>query len=129
MATQHFIGDYESFLAYTSTMDQMQAEGKLVNLLFYGRHLSTTGQSWCGDCVNAAPYIQTAFKEASSALHLVYVDVGDKPSWQNKKNPFREHGGLKLREIPTIIRWRQPQRLEGVHSIADADVLSMFFKN
>jgi Eukaryotic protein of unknown function (DUF953) len=54
--------------------------------------------------------------------------VGNRKEWPNPNNPFRTVKKLNLREIPTIIRWKQPQRLEGVQSIiAHERVLDDFF--
>jgi thiol-disulfide isomerase/thioredoxin len=128
MATQHFVNGFAEYSAYTSTMDEKRGSGGIVNVVFYGRMDAKTGKSWCPDCTTVEPYIQRAFKKAGASLHLIRVDVGDRKEWLNPNNPFRNDKKLTLREIPTIIRWKQPKRLEGVQSIiAHGRVLDDFF--
>lgn len=41
-------------------------------------------------------------------------------------NPFRKDTNTHLSVIPTMIRWKQPQRLEG-EQCGKADLLELFF--
>lgn len=57
------------------------------------------------------------------------MDVGDRTYWKDPKNPFRHDTSLgKIQVIPTLIRWKQPQRLEGNDQCAKLDLLEMFFE-
>lgn len=47
-------------------------------------------------------------------------------SWKDDKNPFRTDKRLKLMVIPTLIRWKSPQRLEG-EQLANPDLVEMMF--
>jgi hypothetical protein len=54
------------------------------------------------------------------------VDVGDRPTWKDQKNPFRHDKNTHLQVIPTLIRWNHPQRLEG-DQLLKPELLQMFF--
>lgn len=57
---------------------------------------------------------------------LIYVDVGDRATWKDIKNPFRLDKDTHLSVIPSLIRWKQPQRLEG-DQLLRPELLQMFF--
>ncbi|XP_053681348.1 thioredoxin domain-containing protein 17-like [Anopheles nili] len=123
MAKKHYVAGYDAFIAF---MKDFKGNGEPVNLLFTGAKLDN-GQSWCGDCVEAAPFIEKAVEEHAPAnSHFIYVDVGDRSTWKDMNNPFRKDTNTHLSVIPTMIRWKNPQRLEG-EQCAKADLLELFF--
>lgn len=76
----------------------------------------------------AAPFIEAALKKASADSHFIYVDVGDRPTWKDMNNPFRKDTNTHLSVIPTLVRWKNPQRLEG-EQCCKADLLELFFSD
>jgi hypothetical protein len=57
---------------------------------------------------------------------LVSVDVGDRATWKDMNNPFRKDKDTHLMVIPTLVRWKQPQRLEG-EQLLKPELLQLFF--
>jgi hypothetical protein len=50
----------------------------------------------------------------------------NRPTWKDMKNPFRLDKDTHLSVIPTLIRWKNPQRLEG-EQLLKSELLQMFF--
>lgn len=48
-------------------------------LLFVGTKSTSTGKSWCGDCVRAEPVLEDALAKHSQAFVLVSCDVDREP--------------------------------------------------
>ncbi|XP_055586232.1 thioredoxin domain-containing protein 17-like [Uranotaenia lowii] len=123
MVQKHYVAGFEGFLNF---IKDFLPDGQVINVLFTGAKMNN-GVSWCSDCVEAAPFIEEAVdRSAPAGSHLVYVDVGDRPTWKDMNNPFRKHTETHLSVIPTLIRWKNPQRLEG-EQCAKPDLLDMFF--
>uniref|UniRef100_A0A182JZJ1 Thioredoxin domain-containing protein 17 n=1 Tax=Anopheles christyi TaxID=43041 RepID=A0A182JZJ1_9DIPT len=123
MVKKHYVAGYDAFVAF---MKDFNGNGGAINILFTGEKLEN-GLSWCGDCVEAAPFIEKAVEmNAPENSHFIYVDVGDRPTWKDMNNSFRKDANTHLSVIPTMIRWKQPQRLEG-EQCAKADLLELFF--
>ena len=70
-----------------------------------------SGKSWCPDCVTADPVIAKCFKEQPEQATLLYVGVGQRDFWKKQDNPFRTHDKLKLKGVPTLIKWGGPEKL------------------
>lgn len=49
-----------------------------------------------------------------------------RPTWKDMNNSFRKDKDTHLSVIPTLIRWKQPQRLEG-EQLLKPELLQMFF--
>ncbi|XP_055376292.1 thioredoxin domain-containing protein 17-like [Condylostylus longicornis] len=98
-----------------------------VNFYFTGSK-NESGVSWCPDCVEALPHVEEAFEKYQNNCTLISVDVGDRAYWKDMSNPFRLDKDIKLMVIPTLIRWKKPQRLEG-DQCAKKDLLQMFFSD
>lgn len=79
---------------------------------------------------DSAPVIKTAVETLAPAdATIIYVDAGDRPFWKDPQNPFRHDASLgKIQVIPTFIRYRKPQRLEGSEQCAKLELLEMFFE-
>ena len=74
----------------------------------------------------AEPFIKESIEKFGTATNVIIVDVGDRPTWKNPNNAFRKDPNTKLMVIPTLIRWKQPQRLEG-EQLLKTELLEMFF--
>lgn len=54
------------------------------------------------------------------------MDVGDRPTWKDANCKFRKDPETFLQVIPTLVRWKNPQRLEGPQ-LENEGLLEMFF--
>ncbi|XP_075992867.1 thioredoxin domain-containing protein 17-like [Anticarsia gemmatalis] len=87
-------------------------KGPPVLFYFTGAKLPT-GKSWCSDCNDAEPIVEAYLTEVKKSLIFVYVDVGDRETFKKTDCPFRTDSRTRIMVIPTIIRWKGVQRLEG----------------
>lgn len=124
-AVRHKVGGFESFIAFIQEL--RVPVGQNVNVYFSGAK-TDSGESWCPDCVVAEPVVMAALERTQEPSQFVYVDVGDRAFWKDTKNPFRMHKDTHLSVIPTLIRWKGPQRLEG-DQLLNPDLLDMFFND
>lgn len=124
--TVHKVAGYQPFIAFMAQL--VVPKGEPVNVYFSGSLDAASGKSWCSDCVEAEPFVEAAVARLSARSHFVYVDVGDRAFWKDTKNPFRLDKDTHLSVIPTLIRWKGAQRLEGEH-LNKADLLDMFFED
>ncbi|KZC13322.1 PREDICTED: thioredoxin domain-containing protein 17-like [Dufourea novaeangliae] len=108
MVVRHTIQGYENFLKF---MEKFEAN-EPVYVLYSGTKLPN-GKSWCSDCVEAEPFIEEGIKAAPESVHLVVVEVGDRPLWKDLNCPFRKNSTTKLKVLPTLARWGTQKRLEG----------------
>lgn len=123
MVNHHKVTGYEAFVAY---IQKFKSDAN-VNVYFTGSK-DLTGESWCPDCNVAWPIVEEALNKVSDESHFVYVDVGDRAFWKDMKNPFRTDKTTHLSVIPSLLRWKGPQRLEG-EQLNSADLLDMFFND
>ena len=80
-----------------------------VYLLVEGARESSTGLSWCGDCVTAEPVVERVFAEAKERVSLVRAEVARAAYKGNAQHPYRVHPQLQLQRIPTLYRMRGGQ--------------------
>ncbi|GAB0100481.1 Thioredoxin domain-containing protein 17 [Sergentomyia squamirostris] len=113
---------YEALLAY---IDKLGVQDENINVYFTGSK-DEKGVSWCPDCNEAEPSVRKALDKAPENSHFIYVDVGDRAFWKDPKNPFRTDKNIHISVIPSFIRWKNPQRLEGVDQLSKEDLLEMF---
>ncbi|PVU87061.1 hypothetical protein BB561_006471 [Smittium simulii] len=75
-----------------------------VFILFYGRDIPETGESYCPDCVRALPNIYKALSTLpNSTLITTIVDKRtetDSPTWV-----YRTREDIKLTGVPTLCVW------------------------
>uniref|UniRef100_T1GFC3 Thioredoxin domain-containing protein 17 n=1 Tax=Megaselia scalaris TaxID=36166 RepID=T1GFC3_MEGSC len=102
--------------------------GESVNFYFTGNK-DSNGVSWCPDCVVAEPHVKAALEkyEADSDMKFVVINVGERAFWKDMKNPFRLDNNCKISVIPTLVRWKGPQKLEG-EQLTKPELLEMFFE-
>jgi len=55
--------------------------------------------------VKAEPIIYQQVNEADKPVTLVRVFVGDKATWRRPEHRLRKDKRLKLKGVPTLIRW------------------------
>ncbi|XP_044733069.1 thioredoxin domain-containing protein 17-like isoform X2 [Chrysoperla carnea] len=123
MVIKHHTENYEDFCTF---MDKFDPKGQVVHILFEGAVDPVTKQSWCSDCVEADPIIESHLSLLPENSHFIISIVGDRPTWKDAKNPFRTDKRFKLMVIPTLIRWKSPHRLEG-EQLANPDLVEMMF--
>lgn len=114
---------FEEFSKYTRAID---SRGPPVFFYFSGSKLPD-GNSWCPDCVEAEPVVRHYLSELDKSIIFVYVDVGDREYWKDKECPFRTDSRSKLMVIPTLIKWKGVQRLEG-SQCSNRELLQMLFE-
>ncbi|XP_047527908.1 thioredoxin domain-containing protein 17-like [Vanessa atalanta] len=124
MVTQIEIKGFDDFVKYTETIDD---NGPPVLFYFSGSKLPD-GNSWCPDCVVAEPMVKAFVNELNKNIIFVYVSVGDREYWKDRACPFRTDSRSKLLVIPTIIKWKGVQRLEG-SQCGQRDLLQMLFED
>ncbi|XP_055913238.1 thioredoxin domain-containing protein 17-like [Eupeodes corollae] len=115
----------KGYEAFKSSVEKLTGKNE-VNVYFTGSK-NDTGVSWCPDCVSAEPHVLDAVEKfAKKESIFMYVDVGDRTFWKDMKNPFRTDKDVLIQVIPTLIRWKAHQRLEGPQC-ENKDLLEMFF--
>lgn len=114
MVVRHEVRGYEEFKKLIGELEEEKAseENFFIHILFIGDK-GEDGNSWCPYCETAEPIINESLKVASESSHFVVVSVGDKEYWRNIDCPFRKDPNTSLVMVPTLIRWKSPQRLEG----------------
>ncbi|XP_047988691.1 thioredoxin domain-containing protein 17-like [Leguminivora glycinivorella] len=123
MVTRVEIKGMDAFSKYT---ESLSSSGPPVFFFFSGSKLPN-GSSWCPDCVEAEPIVQAYLNELQKNITFAYVDVGDRDYWKDKMCPFRTDPRTKLMVIPTLLRWKGVQRLEG-SQCNKRDLLQMLFE-
>ncbi|XP_063531815.1 thioredoxin domain-containing protein 17-like [Cydia strobilella] len=123
MVTRVEIKGMDAFSKFTKDID---SSGPPVFFFFSGSKLPN-GTSWCPDCVEAEPIVQAYLNELQKSIIFAYVDVGDRDYWKDKMCPFRTDPRSKLMVIPTLIRWKGVQRLEG-SQCNKRELLQMMFE-
>lgn len=122
---RHKVSGYQPFIDF---MEKLTVpEGQKVNVYFSGT-VDSSGKNWCPDCVQAEPFVTDALKRIAEPSQFVYVAVGDRDFWKDIKNPFRLNKITHLSVIPTLIRWKGNQRLEG-DQLYKPELLDMFFED
>ena len=86
------------------------------------------GKSWCPDCVTAEPVIEKCFKDTGDDVTLLYVAVGQRDFWKKQDNPFRTHEKLRLKGVPTLMKWGGPQKLVE-EELFNEDLIQMLFED
>lgn len=100
--------------------------GRAVFILFSGS-TSDQGVSWCPDCVAAEPVIQEYMKTVTYDLVFIHCGVGDRSFWKDQANVFRTSAKLKLKSVPTLMKWGTQMRLEEEQCLS-TDLLAELFE-
>ncbi|KAJ2796143.1 hypothetical protein H4R21_004830, partial [Coemansia helicoidea] len=80
------------------------AEARDVFVLFFGRELAATGESWCPDCVIADPAVRKAVGKVEGAV-LLEVPVDPRSDAASPTAVFRKRADIRLDRVPTLLRW------------------------
>lgn len=76
----------------------------------------STNESWCPDCRAVFPLLNRLLSTSESAVTFLWCYVGSREEWKNQpENPFRLHEIVKVKCVPTLIRFeegRERERLE-----------------
>jgi len=75
-------------------------------LIFYADVDRESGKMWCGDCRDVDDVVKAHF-EAPDGPTGIIIRVGDKPTWKDPQNQYRQL--YKISSIPTIIRLEEGQ--------------------
>ncbi len=98
---------------FVKLAESLEKSGEPINVLFSGGKDAETGISWCPYCVRAQPVVEEALSLAPEDSHFIYCDVGERTYWRDKECPFRTDPRTKLVFLPTLLRWKGAQRLDG----------------
>uniref|UniRef100_U5EK99 Thioredoxin domain-containing protein 17 n=1 Tax=Corethrella appendiculata TaxID=1370023 RepID=U5EK99_9DIPT len=124
MVIQHQVKGYEEF---TKLAESLESSGEPIHVLFSGGK-TESGESWCPYCVKAEPVVHEALKSASESSHFIHVDVGERAYWKDPNCPFRKDPRTHLVFLPTLLRWKSPQRLDG-EKCSNADLVEMLLSD
>ncbi|KAF0972675.1 hypothetical protein FDP41_008924 [Naegleria fowleri] len=100
---------------FDSTMQSVvnNHPGSLVFVYITGKKDTTTGKSWCPDCVVSEPIVTEDFlpevdrecKKKGLKTILVKALVERSEYKGNPQYPYRTHPDLRVKSIPTFILW------------------------
>jgi len=117
----------EGFDACFEKIEELKGKTTLF-IMFSGSKDEKTGISWCPDCVTAEPVIEKCFKDTGDDVTLLYVAVGQRDFWKKQDNPFRTHEKLRLKGVPTLMKWGGPQKLVE-EELFNEDLVQMLFED
>ncbi|XP_046680423.1 thioredoxin domain-containing protein 17-like [Homalodisca vitripennis] len=123
MVVKHTVEGYEEYLKLLKELEEKKAK---VYILFTGS-LNNQGVSWCPDCVQAEPAIEEVVNKLPDTVVFVKVLVGNREFWKDKECPFRKDKKVHLSSLPTIVKWNNPERLEG-NDFANKEIIEMAFE-
>lgn len=124
----HHVKGYEALKQITEDLESERLKGAKIFVYFTGEKMST-GESWCPDCVKAEPFVQAYLSKNEGKVkinHLIIADAGNRTQWKDKENSFRTV--LNIQNLPTIIRWKGPQKLTG-DELSDESLLALLFED
>ena len=116
----------EGMVEFQKTIEAEKKSGKAIFVLFTGKEDSTTGNSWCPDCVKAEPIIEKSIPKIKPENSFIVCIVGDRPTWKDPQCEFRTNPQTKLKGIPTLMKWDTSERLNS-DECAKADLVTMLF--
>ncbi|XP_055640877.1 thioredoxin domain-containing protein 17 [Toxorhynchites rutilus septentrionalis] len=123
MVVKHHVKGWDDF---AKLAESLQGNGEPVHVFFKGDK-DEKGESWCPYCVKAAPVVDEALKLAPETSHFITVEI-DRPFWKDLNNPFRKDPRTNLVFLPTLLRWRSPQRLDG-ERVSNQDLVEMLLSD
>jgi len=109
MAVKEFnVEGYDALIELLEKNPECQSDRVFV--LFSGSVDATSGVSWCPDCVAADPVIAAALKQVEDDVVFVHCAVGQRGFWKDQSNVFRTNSKLKLKGVPTLLSWHEPEK-------------------
>ncbi|KAM4701401.1 thioredoxin domain-containing protein 17 [Discoglossus pictus] len=98
-------------------------KGKAVFIYFSGSK-NAEGVSWCPDCVKAEPVVRGELDNLPEGAVFIYCQVGERPYWKDPNNEFKKN--LKLTGVPTLLKYKSPQKLVEEECL-NAELVKMMF--
>ncbi|KAI8870382.1 hypothetical protein GQ42DRAFT_162755 [Ramicandelaber brevisporus] len=105
------LDDPSNFDSKVAELLAASSTGKIF-VLFFGREVPETGESWCPDCVLADPVIRLGIdqyaKKNGVKATLVEVPVDRRPKDDQpvpETNVYRTRQDIKLGAVPTLLVW------------------------
>jgi thiol-disulfide isomerase/thioredoxin len=89
---------------------EVVANGRMLFMLFTGSKNTSTGLSWCSDCVTAEPIIDAALEKADGGCVLIVCSV-DRASYRTPEYQYRTDPRIKLTCVPTLMKWNNGKAL------------------
>jgi len=123
MVKKHHVKGWDEF---EKLVTGLESEKKAINVFFTGDK-NELGESWCPYCNQAFPVINKVVEAAPEDSHFITVEI-DRPFWKTLDNPFRKDPRTHLVFLPTLLRWKGAQRLDGSQA-ANEDLVSMLFED
>lgn len=115
MISRHKVDSYEDFQNLMKTL-----ENKLVIVYFTSY--------WCPFCEITWPTLDANLeKHHKQDFHFVRVEIGDPHTWRDKQNPYRIDPKIKLKMLPSVLKWNSHKKLEGDHC-RNHDTLDMLYE-
>ena len=88
------------------------------------------GNSWCPDCVTGQPVVESTLeKEVKIPTNYLYIGVGDRTFWKDGNNIFRTSPMTKLKSVPTLFKWTNPESWLEEEKCAKPDLISMLLED
>ncbi|XP_077286315.1 thioredoxin domain-containing protein 17-like [Arctopsyche grandis] len=126
MVVRHVVDGFEAFSSFVEALPPAGPSDP--HFIFYTGSKDPDGKSWCPYCVTAEPVIEEALKSAPENAHFVKVMVGAREIWKDRNCPFRKDPRTKLVVLPTLVRWKGPQRLQG-EECGKPELVEMMFQD
>jgi len=82
-------------------------------VLFTGEINAASGKSWCPDCTAADPVIEDVFGDEEVVLLTCPVV---REEFRDQNYAYRTRQDVKLKCVPTLMRWGTPMRLNDSQS-------------
>nr|CCA22749.1 conserved hypothetical protein [Albugo laibachii Nc14] len=97
--------DLHAFLLKHDQEMSQKKTNKILVLLFTCDEDIEDSSQWMTLCNRATDMINQTFKKADERYHLVTTHVGSESKWKKSTNPYKSDFDLKLKRIPTLMRW------------------------
>ncbi|CAG9797043.1 unnamed protein product [Chironomus riparius] len=124
MVKRHFVKNFDEF---EKLVVELEKDKVPINVFFTGDK-NELGESWCPYCVRAKPVVEKVVETtAPEDSHFIMCEI-DRPFWKNLENPFRKDPRTHLVFLPTLMRWKAAQRLDG-SQVENADLVAMLFED
>lgn len=118
MVKEHNVQGYENFIKLVESLK----EKTVIHVFLSG---SENGEIWCPGCKVALPLVKKCLEKVADDAQFIYVEINQKCG-VSPKCPFKKDPNLKLMKVPTLLKWKKPQRLEG-SECSKPDLLELYF--
>ncbi|XP_064392727.1 thioredoxin domain-containing protein 17-like [Halichondria panicea] len=107
---------------------EWKSKADKIYLFFCGDRDKATGESWCPDCVKAEPIVEKVLEKPGVSGVFIKCIVGNRDSWKDPQNVFRQHPDLQLKGVPTLMLWGTQKKL-GDEDCSKASLVEMMFED